>query len=103
MRSLSFSRFVNESYIRREVYSIWNLFTELDDELNLMHSEKADDFLYKTLSSLKLRVSSPLSLYKRFKSLKNKYDSGSMEWDEALALFKDSVDILMFESLDKKI
>lgn len=103
MLSLSFSSFVNESYVRGEAYSIWKLFTQLEDEVELMDPREVDDFLYDTLSSLRLTIASPLPLYRKFKSLKSQYDRGLIEWDEALALFKDSVDILMFESLDKKI
>lgn len=103
MLSLSFLRFINESQVRREVYRIWDIFSKLEMEIDEMDGEEADDFVYDVLSSLKLRVMAPLALYNKFKDLKIKYDNEIIEWDKALSLFSDTVDILIFESLDKKI
>ena len=103
MLSLSFSRFISESQVRGEVYRIWDIFSKLEMEIDEMPSEEADDFIYDVLSSLKLRVMAPLSLYNKFKDLKIEYDRELIEWDEALSFFSDAVDILIFESLGKKI
>ncbi len=103
MSSSSFFRFVNESYVRREIVDIWNIFSEVEREADSLGPEELDQYLYKILTGLRLRVADPLSLYRRFKRLVREYRAGNIEWDEALHSFTDSADVLMFENRGQKI
>ena len=103
MSSSSFFGFINESYIRREIVNIWNIFSEVERETDRLEPEELDQYLYKILTSLRLRVADPLSLYRRFKRLVREYRAGNIEWDEALYSFTDSANVLMIENRGQKI
>jgi hypothetical protein len=103
MSSLSFFGFINESYIRGEIVDIWNIFSEVEREADGIEPEELDQYLYQILTSLRLRVADPLSLYGKFKRLVREYRAGHIELDEALYSFTDSANVLMFENSGKKI